>query len=162
MITEAELAREIANIKEQMGTVINHRACMPVDSGERQYIFKTLIETLKVRYGMSEEDFSGPMIVRVIQDGSVNPKSEKLNGWKNAVRDDWNRAIAAKFPREIIAHDPSTEVPKQKYERKQEYEQVDEDPRIAKENLIDPAIFEGMPPVVDPDDEEFLKMLKSV
>lgn len=159
MITNVELAKELASLKEQMGVVIKNRACIPIDSGERQYIFKTLIESLKIRYKMVESDFDSAMILRMVQEASVNPNSDKLQGWKRAVEDDWNRALAAKFPRQFTAHDPSTEAPKQEYKRSGP-EYVDEDPRVKNEKIIDRSIFEGLPPVVDPTDEDFLKQLE--
>lgn len=159
MITNVELAKELASLKEQMGTVIKNRACIPIDTGERQYIFKTLIETLKIRYNMVESDFDSAMILRMVQEASVNPNSERLAGWKRAVEDDWNRALASKFPRQIINHDPSTEAPKQEY-RRSGPEYVDEDPRLHTEKPIDRSIFEGLPAVVDPVDEDFLRQLE--
>ena len=160
MISDVELAKELASLKEQMGTVIKNRACIPIDSGERQYIFKTLIETLKIRYNMVESDFDSAMILRMVQEASVNPNSDKLRGWKQAVADDWFRALASKFPRQIIAHDPSTEFPKQEYKRSSGPEYVDEDPRLKNEKPIDRSIFEGLPEVIDPVDEDFMKQLE--
>jgi len=160
MITNVELAKELASIKEQMGVIIKHRACIPIDTGERQYIFKTLIETLKVRYNMEESDFDSAMVLRMVIEASVNPNSERLAGWKRAVEDDWNRALAAKFPRQIISHDPATEGPKQEYKRSHGPEYVDEDPRLKNEKLIDRSIFDGLPEVDDPVDEDFMKQLE--
>lgn len=160
MITDGELAKELISLREQLGTEINNRRVVPIHSGERQYIFKTFIETLKIRYSMDESDFDSPMVLRMVQEASTNPNSDKLRAWKEAVKDDWNRALAAKFPREIIAHDPSTEAPKQEYRRSSGPEYVNEDPRLNNEKPIDRSIFEGLPEVVDPIDEDFMKQLE--
>jgi len=165
-ITESQLAKEIASLKELLGDVRNSRRVIPIDSGIRQDIFKTLIETLKVRYDLEEDDFDGPIFLRLILETSVNPNSERKEGWKRAVTDDWRRALASKFPRELIMHDPSTET---KVERKttdrqettySKTEYVNEDPRLQNENPIDRSIFEGLPPVVRIVDEEFEKLLE--
>lgn len=62
--------------------------------------------------------------------------------------------------RKRVEHLKGAEVPTRKGREELEYAQVD--PRLLKDNPIDRSIFEGLPPVNDPVDEEFMKLLKEV
>lgn len=156
MLTETELARLIVSWKNQMGEEIRGRMCVPIEG--RREMYKHLIKTLIELHGYAQEDFEGKTY-RMVLDASVNPNSERLEGWRKAVTADWNNALDSFFPQQLLQHDSSAE-PKRKTVEKTEY--VNEDPRLEKDNPIDPSIFAGLPPVNDPVDEEFMKMLKEV
>lgn len=158
MLSETELARLIVSWKNQLGEEIKGRMCVPVDSGIRVEMYKSLIKTLIETHNYTQEDLEGNTYRRVME-ASINSNSNKVSIWRELATTDWMRAVDVYFPQEILKHDSSNDPEPKKWTKKVE---VDEDPRMKIDNPIDRSIFEGLPPVNDPIDEEFLKMLKEV
>lgn len=156
MLTETEFARLLVSWKNQYGKEIKDRFCVPVERTSRMDMYKTLIKTLIELHGYTQSDFEGKTY-RMVMEASIAANSDKKDVWRMSATADWNDALDVFFPSQLLQHDKATEP-----ERKPRYEQVDEDPRLKNENLVDPSIVAGLPPVVDPVDEDFLKQLEEV
>lgn len=159
MLTETELARLITSWKNQCGEEIKGRMCVSIEG--RTEMYKTLIKTLIELHQYTQEDLEGKTY-RMVMDASVNPNSERKEGWRKAATADWNDAVDFFFPQKLLMHDVSTEPERPKRSRTEKVEYSAEDPRLAKDNPVDRTIFEGLPAVNDPVDEEFMKLLQEV
>ena len=159
MLTETELSRLIVSWKNQEGEDIKGRRCVPIEG--RLEMYKTLVKTLVELHGYSQEDLEGKTY-RMVMEASISPNSDKKEGWRKAATTDWNNAVDFFFPQKILRHDSSAEPVREKREKfvKKEYDTVD--PRLAKDNPIDLSVFEGLPPVDNSVDEDFLKEMASV
>lgn len=156
MLTETELARLLVSWKNQYGKEIKDRYHVPVERSARLDMYKTLIKTLIELHGYEQSDFEGKTY-RMVMEASIAANSDKKENWRMSATGDWNDALDVFFPSKLLAHDSSTEPER----AKREYSTpVDEDPRLANEKLIDTSIFEGLPAVNDPTDEDFLKVLE--
>lgn len=156
MLTETEFARLLVSWKNQFGEEIRGRMCVSIDG--RTEMYKSLIKTLIELHGYKQEDFEGKTY-RMVMEASINPNSDKKEGWRLAATADWNNAIDVFFPQQLLRHDPSTDPvrEKRKYEKTQ-YEEVDH----REYNPVDSSIVEGLPPVISKIDEDFLKEMAAV
>lgn len=157
MLTETELSRLLVSWKNQYGKEIKDRFHVPVERSARLDMYKTLIKTLIELHGYKQEDFEGKTY-RMVMEASIAPNSDKKDTWRLSATSDWNDALDVFFPSQLLAHDSSSEPERPK--RPEYSTPVDIDPRLANEKLIDRSIFEGLPPVNDPTDEDFLKLLE--
>ena len=158
MLTETELARLLVSWKNQYGKEIKDRYYVPVERSSRLDMYKTLIKTLIELHGYTQPDFEGKTY-RMVMDASIAANSDKKDSWRMSATSDWNDALDVFFPSQLLAHDSSTE-PERATKNYGNSAPVDEDPRLANEKPIDTSIFEGLPPVIDPVDEEFMKLLE--
>ena len=158
MLTETELSRLIVSWKNQEGEDIKGRRCVPIEG--RLEMYKTLVKTLVELHGYGQEDLEGKTY-RMVMEASINPNSDKKEGWRKAATADWNDAVDLFFPQQLLKHDSSTEpVREKKTFNKTEYVEVD--PRLENYNPVDRSIVEGLPPVVGTPDEDFLKEIAAV
>lgn len=160
MLTESELAKVLASWKKECGVLIKDHYCVPVNRPDRLAMYKTLINTLINKYAYEEADLEGNTERRVVE-ASVNPTSDNREKWRIVCIRDWKDAVDDFFPKEMLSFDPAT-VPERKRQRFEQNEPAIVDPRLDKDNPIDKSLFEELPPVVDPVDEEFLKLLNEV
>lgn len=158
MLNETELNRLIVSWKNQMGEEIRGRMCVPIDKGLRTEMYKNLIKTLIEIHNYTQEDFEGNTYRRVME-ASVNPNSERKEGWRKAATSDWNDALDVFYPQELLQHDSSTE-PERKKSTRPEY--VPDDEPVELKNPSDPSIYRDLPEVIHVPDEEFLKQLEGI
>lgn len=157
MLNETELSRLIVSWKNQQGEEIKGRMCVPIDKGLRTEMYKNLIKTLIEKHNYTQEDLESNTYRRVME-ASINPNSERKEGWRKAATSDWNDALDVFFPQELLVHDSSTEP-----ERKQPSRTfVADDEPVELKNPADQSIYKDLPEVKHVPDEEFLKMLEGI
>jgi hypothetical protein len=158
MLTETELNRLIVSWKNQMGEEIKGRMCVPIEG--RTEMYKNLIKTLIELHGYTQEDLEGKTY-RTVMEASINPNSERKEGWRKAATADWNNAVDSFFPQKLLEHDSSSEPerPKRGYSRPA---YTPQDEPVELEKPIDRTIFSELPKVTHVIDEDFLKQLEGI
>jgi hypothetical protein len=162
MLTDTELARVVTSWKNKCGEEIRGRMCVPIEG--RCEMYKQIIKTLIELHNYAIDDFEGKTYRYIVLEASIpaSSRGEKKENWQKAARSDWMDALDTFFPQQILEHDSSNDPERRQRGSYEKTEYLDNDPRLEKDNPIDKSIFEGVPPVENPIDEDFLKMLKEV
>lgn len=137
MLPEGKLLKLIATWKQDCGVEINNRWCVPVDSGQRQDMFKSLIKTLVELYGYTEEEMDSAQLLRLIIEASVIPTSPNKKTWAAVVERDWKDMLVWQFPQETLYHDPTTEEPRPKRPKRERKEYVKAERPPKEEEVIE-------------------------
>lgn len=109
MLTETEFARLLMDWRNQFGEDRRGKMVVPVESGPRILMFKTLIKTLIETHGYTEDDLMGKTY-RMVIEASMNPNSPGAETWRKLASDDWIGCIGTFFPSKFAIHDPNQEV----------------------------------------------------
>lgn len=160
MLTSEALAKLLIQWRMNFGVKIRDHWCVPTNRPDRMAMYMSLIETLTKINGYVEEDFNSILESRVIE-ASMSPTSDNRAKWKIVATRDWQECVVIFFPQKTTQFEGT--IPERKDGPSyQKTEYVNDDPRLYTDNPVDRSVYEGLPPVDNPVDEEFLKMLEGV